>query len=394
MKNTLYLVMISFLINACIKPNERGTFGYDLHFLNWNTNTVVLKTNDDKCQLVVVPDYQGRVMTSTSNGLDGKSYGWINYNLISSDKIEKQINVYGGEDRFWLGPEGGQYSIFFKKGDAFDIKNWSTPKSIDTEPFSLVESTDTYAVFNKEIQLTNYQEFEFNINVERKISILDEEQIKKNLKIDFDNSMLFVGFQSENTMTNNGRLAWTKDGGLLSIWILGMFTPSENTTVIIPYKDTLALNTNYFGEIDSDRLEITEKTILFKGDGKYRCKIGVPLPNALSIFGSYDADKRVLTIVEYSTTEETSYVNSLWEYQDDPYGGDVINSYNDGPLKDGKQLGPFYELESSSAAKELKQGESIQHTHKTYHFEGTFESLNRIAKKTLNIDLNAITLQQ
>jgi hypothetical protein len=25
------------------------------------------------------------------------------------------INVFGGEDRFWLGPEGGQFSIFFAK---------------------------------------------------------------------------------------------------------------------------------------------------------------------------------------------------------------------------------------------------------------------------------------
>jgi hypothetical protein len=373
-----------------MKPSEKGTFGYDLHFLNRNKKTIVLKNNNDKCQLAVIPDYQGRVMTSTSNGLNGKSYGWINYDLISSKKFEEHINVFGGEDRFWLGPEGGQYSIFLKKGDEFTMENWSTPKSIDTEPFSLVENTDTFAIFNRDIQLTNYQEHEFNINVRRKVSLLDEEQIKKNLKLHFDDEMLFVGFQSENTMTNIGHSAWTKDNGLLSIWILGMFTPSENTTVIIPYKDSLELNTDYFGEIDSDRLKINEKTILFKGDGKYRCKIGVPFKNALPIFGSYDAKNNVLTLVEFSTTEVTSYVNSLWTYQDDPYAGDVINSYNDGPLETGEQLGPFYELESSSAAKELKQDDSIKHIHKTYHFEGEYESLNSIAKQTLNIDLNEI----
>ena len=58
-------------------------------------------------------------MTSTARGLKGRSYGWINHDLIASKEIQKQMNAYGGEDRFWLGPEGGQFSLFFKKGDPF-----------------------------------------------------------------------------------------------------------------------------------------------------------------------------------------------------------------------------------------------------------------------------------
>jgi len=195
-------------------------------------------------------------------------------------------------------------------------------------------------------------------------------------------------------MTNLSQSTWSKDNGLLSIWILGMFIPSKNTTVIIPYKDSLELNTRYFGKIDSDRLKIIPNVILFKGDGKYRCKIGVPPKNALSVFGSYDADNNVLTIVKYNKTQETSYVNSLWEYQNNPYQGDVINSYNDGPIKNGEQLGPFYELESSSAAKELKRNGSINHVHQTYHFEGDYKNLNRIAKMVLTTDLDEISFQQ
>ena len=40
-----------------------------------------------------------------------------------------------GEDRFWLGPEGGQFALFFKKGDPFDLDHWQTPAMMDTEPF-------------------------------------------------------------------------------------------------------------------------------------------------------------------------------------------------------------------------------------------------------------------
>ena len=43
------------------------------------------------------------------------------------------------------------------------------------------------------------------------------------------------------------------------------------------------------------------------------------------------------------------YVNSMWEVQRDPFAGDVVNSYNDGPpAPAAKPLGPFYELETSS----------------------------------------------
>ncbi len=378
---------------GCTDMNQPGTYGYDMNFLNTYKETIVLKNNDDHCQIAVVGDYQGRVMTSTSNGLNGKSYGWINYDLISSEKFNDHINVFGGEDRFWLGPEGGQYSIFFKKGDEFIFDNWFTPKSMDTEPFSLILKTDTNAVFNKKVQLTNYSNFTFDIEIEREISILTKRNIEDNLNISIDNDILFVAFQSKNVIRNIGS-AWSKDNGLLSIWILGMFNPSDNTTVIIPYRDSLDLNTSYFGEIGPDRLRVDEDVVLFKGDGKYRSKIGLPPHNSKPVFGSYDTDNKVLTIVEYSFESDSSYVNSLWEHQEKPFSGDVINSYNDGPLDNGDILGPFYELESSSPARELKRGESIRHFHKTYHFEGNQKELNTISMKILGVDLKNVGIKR
>ena len=41
------------------------------------------------------------------------------------------MNVFGGEDRFWLGPEGGQYSLYFKPGDPFDLDHWQVPDAFD-----------------------------------------------------------------------------------------------------------------------------------------------------------------------------------------------------------------------------------------------------------------------
>ena len=117
----------------------KGTFGYDLDFLKEQHKDLVLLSDDSsKAQLIVLPAYQGRVMTSTAAGNEGSSFGWINYDLIASGKKAEHIHAFGGEERFWLGPEGGQFSIYFKKGIEFTYDNWLVPKEIDTEPFTLV----------------------------------------------------------------------------------------------------------------------------------------------------------------------------------------------------------------------------------------------------------------
>ena len=111
---------------------------------------------------------------------------------------------------------------------------------------------------------------------------------------------------------------------------------------------------DYFGEIPKDRLLVKDSILFFRCDGKSRGKLGISPMIAKPIVGSYDFEKNVLTILIPEVHNGDRYVNSKWEIQKEPYSGDVINSYNDGPLADGSQLGPFYEIESSSPAKELK----------------------------------------
>jgi hypothetical protein len=382
---SIYVILIS-----CSNKHPEGSFGYDLNFLQQHQEVIILKENNGKSQLIVIPEYQGRVMTSTANGLAGESYGWVNYDLVASEKLEEHINVFGGEDRFWIGPEGGQYSIFFKKGTEFTFDNWFTPKEIDTEVYEVVSQSDKHVAFNKKMHLVNYQDYAFDIEVNREVSIFGKKQIEEDLGFDLADYVEYVGYQSSNEIINTGTQAWSKESGLLSIWILGMFIPSENTTVIIPYKDSLALNTSYFGTIPRGRLTTTDKHVMFKGDGTSRFKLGLPPQNVMPYIGSYDSNNQILTIVNYSFEGDSTYVNSVWRNQESPYAGDVINSYNDGPLENGDQMGPFFELESSSSSQELEPGQSIEHIHKTYHFEGDFEVLNELSKHLLKKDLNEL----
>ena len=76
--------------------------------------------------------------------------------------------------------------------------------------------------------------------------------------------------------------------------------------------------------------------------------------------------------------------------QKEPYKGDVINSYNDGPLEDGTQMGPFYEIESSSPALALKQGETALYKQTTLHLQGSYQSLRQLAKTLLGVNIDNI----
>jgi hypothetical protein len=81
----------------------------------------------------------------------------------------------------------------------------------------------------------------------------------------------------------------------------------------------------------------------------------------------------------------------MWEQQQNPYDGDVVNSYNDGPTEPGAPLsGTFYELETSSPALALGPGESYTHTHRTLHLVGSREALDPIAESTLGVSATAL----
>ena len=373
---------------------QKGTFAYDLNFLSKHQETILLKDGD--AQLVICPAYQGRVMTSTSNGSSGLSYGWLNYELIGSGKIVDKINAFGGEDRFWLGPEGGQFSIFFKKGDPFDLDAWQTPAVIDTESFDLVSKNEKSAVFKKDIKIENYSGNEFKLKVDRTISLLSAVEIQDVLSMEIPDNLNAVAYRSSNTITNTGESSWTKETGTLSIWILGMFNPSPAMTILIPFKKGpetelgQIVNDTYFGKVPEDRLIVNDGILYFKGDGQYRSKIGLNPKRALPLMGSYDEENKLLTIVHYSKPEGvTDYVNSMWELQDEPFAGDAANSYNDGPV-DGNALGPFYELESSSPAAFLESGQSMEHNHTTIHIRGGEKELDMIVQKVFGITLDEI----
>lgn len=378
----------------------KGSFGYDLNFLKqYHKDLVLLSDDSNKAQLIVLPAYQGRVMTSTADGNTGAGFGWVNHELIASGQPAPHMNAFGGEDRFWLGPEGGQYSIFFKKGAAFKFEYWFVPKELDTESFSLVASSKSEAVFEKAMHLENYSGNKFDLLVNRTIRLLSKKNIDSLLGIEVPEDLQTVGFESENILSNTGTTSWNKKTGMLSIWILSMLNASDKTTVAVPYKqgDSAKLGKivtdDYFGKVPAERLRVNNGLILFKADAGYRSKIGVSPLRVLPLVASYDAINNVLTVEQFTLPDgATDYVNSLWKIQEHPFRGDAVNSYTDGLNDEGKRLGHFYEIESSSPAADLPPGKSLKHYHRTIHFKGSKENLNIISNKLLGVNVDSISL--
>ena len=383
-------------------------FGGDVEFLNQHVETIVLGADNDGPRVAVVPAYQGRVMTSTATGDHGTSYGWINDAAVGSGQIVPQINVYGGEERFWFGPEGGQFSIFFKPGATFDFAEWQTPAVIDTAEFDVVDVTDGDATdgdatgqkvsFRHEAAVGNYSGTTFDFRIERDVELLSDEAIRDSLDLDTQ-PQAAVAYRTTNRLTNIGSQNWSKETGLLSIWLLGMYKHGPKTTIVIPFTEgdesTLGpiVNDDYFGAVPATRLKTADGAIYFSGDGEYRSKIGLSPARSTPLCGSYDAARGVLTIVKYNQPDAavTDYVNSKWALQDEPFAGDVINAYNDGPAEPGATpLGPFYELETSSPALALKSGQTGEHIQTTFHFEGDADSLDAIAGRVLGVSLAQI----
>ena len=369
-------------IFGCQMPET--PFQKDLAFLQKYDSVVVLTRGNS--MVVVSPKYQAKVFTSTPG--DGASYGWINYPAFDAPP-DPHMNAYGGENRIWLGPEGGPFSLFFPGGFVMDFANWKIPAAFDTEPWNLVSATDNMAVLEKDMLLTNYSGTSLQLSINRKIRILDNNAIAQMLGTTYGVNVNAVAYHTENNLTNTGKQAWNDSTGMPCIWVLDMFPPSPNTTVIIPIKkdSANAVNTNYFGKIPSSRIRYMDSVVLFKADGRKRSKLGVLPQAAKNIAGSYNADEKKLTITLFDISPDARYLNQEWDTKKPPFSGDAVNAYNDGPLEDGRQLGPFYEIESVSPAAFLQPRQTLSHNHSVFHFSGSEKDLETICMKTLGVSL-------
>jgi hypothetical protein len=377
-------------------------------FLAQHTQVVEL-TDASGARVAICPQWQGRVMTSTCAGMDGPSFGFINREFIEKGESNPHINNYGGEERMWLAPEGGQFSLWFQPGAAQNLDNWFTPPAFNEGSWpQSPNGPENTVCMTKKMKLENTSATTFELEVTREVRLLAAEDLQKLFGATAAALMAGpdvkrVAYETSNQVTNaNGPM--TREKGLVAVWILGMMNAGPQTVIMVPYRSGPeaelgpVVKSDYFGSVPPDRLKITPAAILFRGDGHYRAKLGTSQRRAKNVLGSIDFAGQVLTLVQFSMPENPTqhdYVNSMWEVpQKAPYRGDVANTYNDGPPAPGKKgLGPFYEIESLSPAAPLASGQALVHYHRTVHVQAALPVLAKLAREVLGVDLEAVQQQ-
>jgi len=381
-----------------------ATFSQDVVFLVAHTPIQVIEEPDSGAKVALAPAWQGRVMTSTAGGEKDASYGWIHYANVEAgirpegerEGLARHIHIFGGEERLWLGPEGGQFALFFPEDAPYEFKYWKTPALLDTEPFEVVGRSRSSMRFARSATITNRAGTVFHLRIARAVKMLDKATIARLLKVPVPATLPTVGYRSTNTLTNTGEQPWTRDTGLISLWMLGMFKHGPGVTVVVPLADGPgeAVRSDYFGTPGEDRMKITDKAVFFKGDGEFRAKIGIPPGRSTGVVGSWDPQRGVLTVVRCdrpANAVELPWVRSQWKDHENPYDGEQIHVYNDGSPEPGAPpLGPFYELETSSPAMPLKPGATLAHVVDTIHFDGCPKTLGPIAEAVLGVSLAEI----
>lgn len=342
--------------------------------------------------------WQGRVMTSAVEP-HGASLGFVHRRFLEAGKTGTPFDNPGGEDRFWLGPEGGQFGLYFPPGAPFEVASWQTPHELQEGDWEVKARDAAHVTFARRMHVTSWSGTVFDVAVERTVRVLRADEVRARFGVAPPVGSKWVAFESDNAVTNAGPRPWTREMGLLSIWILGMYAPAADARVVVPFDPAGTgpiVNDAYFRKIPPERLHVHEREgwMGFVADGQQRGKLGVPPGRARASLGSFTPSLGLLTLVTYGkpARADSGYVNSAWAQQSDPYGGDVVNAYNDGPTGPGKpSLGGFYEIESSSPALALAPGETARHVHTTLHVAGDVASLEPLAKTVLGVSLADVT---
>lgn len=387
-------------LDSTANPSPQGLDGA-IQLLEEHADVIVLEATPDasgrRARVVVSPRLQGRIMTMNVGPVE--STGYVPTKNIVEGEIHPHMNNFGGLDRFWIGPEAGPFGIYFPPGAEYSRQTWQVPAAFDKGPFPVVARLPRKVVMERKMRVTNYRRVEFQVKVRREVGVIERTQLEEELGIEVSADVAYSGCYSRNTLTNTGDLKWDSKTGLLGIWVLGMFNPTEQCVVIAPLNiggEGPLFNDDYFGKVTEQapsRLKVVDGAVIFRADSSRVTKFGLRQSRTTGLAGSFDFTNNLLTIVKFTLpTEPESYANCTWRDDHDPLAGDAFQSYNHGVGDQPGQLAaePFYELESASPMRELAPGSNVHHRHATYQFHGSYEQLRELVQQLLGVDLNNV----
>ncbi len=358
-------------------------FAEDLTFLREFAKPAVLKDSTSKSAIAIIPEWQGRVITSSVEE-NGRSFGWLNYATIENGKID-EFSTYGGEDRFLTGPEiaPATDTAISPNSDSL-IQHTALPAITAVKPLQQVTSAKGVTVFEGPIDLQSKSGHTLHNSITRTISLLSRRDLHNYLGADIHRSMRAVGFHSDNILINTGDHRWDTAYGTTSIRIRGSFPVTQSSIAIIPLRPGGTVESS--AALPKERLLIKNNMAFFRADGNLTAEIGVKQFSALNFMGLYDPEREVLTIVQFTLPRNPQFY--LGETMEDNRA-EVLTIRNNGP-ENPYARGRFLEVQSASPAALLKPNGRLQHFHRTIHLQGSEKHLSEITKKLFGVTVKEL----
>ena len=152
-------------------------------------------------------------MTSTCGSgvgdMTGPSFGFINSEFIEAGQDNLHFNNYGGEERMWLSPEGGQFSLWFKPGEQQNLDNWLTPPAFNEGAWKVVSGPNEPLKMATTMKLSNASSTSFELDVTRSVHLLGKRDLDRLLgakagDLAGEKDVRFVAYETTNQLTNRG----------------------------------------------------------------------------------------------------------------------------------------------------------------------------------------------
>jgi len=95
MKCTNFIILF-FIVVSCA-TDKKETYAQKIQALSKHTKLIELVNENEKGRIVIAPEVQGKIITSTYGGLNGLSNGWLNSLAFAGDTLLK--DKIGGRHR-------------------------------------------------------------------------------------------------------------------------------------------------------------------------------------------------------------------------------------------------------------------------------------------------------
>ena len=311
-------------------------------------------------RVAVAPEWHGRVLTSTCDGLKGNSFGCINVRAIEADRFE----YFGGEDQWTISPR--------------------------VHSFAVESIKENKAVLQRTLQITDAFGKLVELNIQRSISLLNCRRIGDCFGDAVADALeqedvSVVGFRTENIVRS-------KESTHIVSRQQGMFNGSPHAFVIVstPPKNVELKNfeseqesfpddvdIDYLGSAPHGRIRHLPQALLLRADGVGRCQITMPYSLSPSILGAVELQFGTLT---------------LWTF-DLPGNSDEdrVRIYNSGPSHAYElDWAAQYEINCFSRARQLQPEESLIYCQRTLHLTADDNTLDGLVQDIFDVPLKEI----